>query len=263
MTARALLALPAGACFSAPGDTMHPQDGDHNAIHKAKTICTWCPLATAAECLRQALADPESDGIRGALTAPERAHVRRGGRIRRCNTCGIPFVPAHDATERCARCNYAKTAAKTQRQTVAAKIRLAPHRMAITRWAAEGRTDPDIARNIGVPVKAIRAARRAWGVAPGYHRDRNVGGRRGGKRDGAGPVDHAAVHRVASSEGEFVHLNDASRVELWHRFLADGGRSSTEFGRRYRVRGSEVKRIRELAQAQQPQSTQPDHRLAA
>lgn len=62
------------ACSGTPLGWWFPGRGDSTS--EAKRLCSTCPVR--AECLAEALADPELDhGVRAGMTAPERRRMRR------------------------------------------------------------------------------------------------------------------------------------------------------------------------------------------
>ena len=68
----------AAACRTEDPDLFHPDGSDGPwllVIEQAKVVCRRCPVAD--DCLDDALADRDQDGIRGGLTETQRASLRR------------------------------------------------------------------------------------------------------------------------------------------------------------------------------------------
>lgn len=211
-------------------DVMHP-DTTAVQIAAAKAVCRGCPIA--ADCLRQALTTREPHGVWGGLTAVERDRVLAGHRIRRCQSCPTWTVPVAPNQHRCPACTVrAQKCVRPRPRTVD------PWREDITRWAAAGMRDTEIAGRLGVSKSAVKRARFAWRVPAGE----TVRAARG--------VDPAILAEVEAGRADWDVLSGPERIQLWLRHEAAGG-DERGFQVRYGVGSQVAGRVRRDARHRQ------------
>jgi hypothetical protein len=218
------------ACRTVDPDVMYP-DTTAVGIAAAKKICRRCPIAAA--CLREALTTQEPHGVWGGLTAVERDRALNGYQIMRCHTCTNWLVPAGPNQHRCTACTTRRQQTRRPRHRA-----VDPWRTDITRWAASGMRDAEIAGRLGVTKSIVQRARFAWGV-PAGETVRNARG-----------VNPKAVAAVQAGRADWDALSGPERIQLWLRHEAAGG-DLRSFQTRYGVGPQVASRVRRDARHRQ------------